>query len=442
MKRRKKKAINITYLMFTVTAMSAFLVSYFIRLSTGIICENYEASDFLKSVEAIPWTPDSIYQNVLFFLVVLLASFVIREYLLPEKIRITYLTICLDLLAGLTIIYYLDFNYNGVLLWVFANVIGHTKRGVGQYAFIFIGIVGYALTDYGILSVNRRLFSVRDYIQIYDSSAQPYLLATYNILTSLTVIVFILYCVFTIQEERGTIEEVNELYQKLSRANEDLREANLELEQYAIMKEKMGETKERNRLAREIHDTLGHTLTGISTGLEACIATIDNTPEVAKKQLKILSNVTREGLDEVRRSVNELRPDALERFSLENAIRKLVDSTNSMSDVKVEFSCFAPILKFDEDEENAIYRVVQEGITNAIRHGHASCIQIIMKREDGNIHLSIQDNGCGCQEIKAGFGTRHITERIQLLNGTVRFDGSNGFLIDAMIPIRWGETYD
>ena len=152
--------------------------------------------------------------------------------------------------------------------------------------------------------------------------------------------------------------------------------------------------------------------------------------------------MTREGLNEVRRSVNELRPDALERFSLEKAIGKLVDRTNSMSDVQVEFICMTPILKFDEDEENAIYRVVQEGITNAIRHGKASYIKILIRREEANIHLTIQDNGCGCEEIKPGFGTRHIAERSQLLKGTVRFDGKNGFLVDAMIPIRWGETYD
>lgn len=442
MKKQERKVSDITYLMFGITALSVFLVSLFIKQSTNIICENYKASDFLRSVNAIPWIPENMFRTVIFFLGVLVASFLIREYLMPENITVTYVTILLDLFVGMAIVYILDFNYNGIVLWAFSNVIGHTKRGLGQYAFILCGMGCYAVTDYGILSVNRNLYSVRDYIQIYDASVQPGLLATYNLLVSLTILVFILYCVFTIQEERGTIEEVNELYQKLSKANENLKEANMELEQYAVMKEKMGETKERNRLAREIHDTLGHTLTGISAGLEACIATIDNTPEIAKKQLKILANVTREGLNEVRRSVNELRPDALQRFSLENAIRKMVDNTNSMSDTKVEFLCYAPILKFDEDEENAIYRVVQEGITNAIRHGHASNIKIIMRKEDGNIHLSIRDNGCGCKEIEEGFGTRHITERIQMLHGTVRFDGNDGFLIDAMIPIRWGETYD
>lgn len=442
MEKQKGKTSSISYMMFAVTAVSAFLVSVFIVESTNIICANYEAANFLKNVADIPVTPEFLMKKVAFFLLVMAASFMTREYLLPDSMNVMYVTICLDMAAGMFIVVLLDFNYNGILLWAFANIIGHMKRGIGQYAFIFLGIVSYALTDYGLLSARKPLFSVRDYIQVYDASSQTALLMAYNFMISLTIIIFILYCVFTIQEERGTIEEVNELYHRLSNANENLKEANIKLEKYAVMKEKMGETKERNRLAREIHDTLGHTLTGISAGLEACIATIDSNPDISKKQLQILAKVTREGLDEVRRSVNELRPDALQRFSLENAIRKMVDDTNSLSGVQVEFLCSAPVLKFDEDEENAIYRVVQEGITNAIRHGHATYIQISIKKEEENIHLSIRDNGCGCEEIHAGFGTHHITERIQLLNGTVRFDGSDGFLIDAMIPIRWGETYD
>ena len=90
----------------------------------------------------------------------------------------------------------------------------------------------------------------------------------------------------------------------------------------------------------------------------------------------------------------------------------------------------------------AIYRGIQEGITNAIRHGKADKIWIVIKKEQSDIVLQIRDNGTGCENIKSGFGTRHIKERIGMLGGKVTFDGSNGFVIDARIPIRWGETYD
>ena len=121
---------------------------------------------------------------------------------------------------------------------------------------------------------------------------------------------------------------------------------------------------------------------------------------------------------------------------------KMVTDMTAVSGAKVHFNCQVQNLKFDEDEENAIYRVIQEGITNAIRHGKAEKIWITMTKEDSDILLQIKDNGIGSKEIKSGFGTKHIKERIGMLGGTVTFDGSSGFTVNARIPIRWGEEYD
>ena len=173
------------------------------------------------------------------------------------------------------------------------------------------------------------------------------------------------------------------------------------------------------------------------------MAIIDVAPDKTKQQLEILSNVTREGIQEVRRSVSELRPDALERLGLEYAIRKLIKDTNSVTNnTTITFDCKLERLKFDTDEENAIYRVIQESVTNAIRHGHATRIHIMMEPQNGGIYLSVKDNGCGCEDMKSGFGTAHIKERIEMLKGHVEFKSSDGFLVEATIPIRWGEEYD
>jgi len=115
---------------------------------------------------------------------------------------------------------------------------------------------------------------------------------------------------------------------------------------------------------------------------------------------------------------------------------------SQVSDVQIYFETDEKHLKFDEDEENAIYRVIQESITNAVRHGKAEKIWITLKKIDGEILLIIKDNGIGCDEIKSGFGTKHIKERIEMLRGTVTFAGQHGFTVTARIPIRWGEMYD
>ena len=86
--------------------------------------------------------------------------------------------------------------------------------------------------------------------------------------------------------------------------------------------------------------------------------------------------------------------------------------------------------------------MIQESITNAVRHGKAKKIWINLNRIDEELHLVIKDNGIGCENIKSGFGMKHIKERIDMLRGTVSFEGQDGFTVTACIPIRWGETYD
>ena len=110
--------------------------------------------------------------------------------------------------------------------------------------------------------------------------------------------------------------------------------------------------------------------------------------------------------------------------------------------MQIFFDCRVSQLKFDEDEESAIYRVIQESLTNAMRHGRASRVWITVERENSNIMLTIKDDGIGCAAIKPGFGTQHIRERIQMLNGTVEFKSEDGFTVSVRIPIRWGEEYD
>ena len=430
---KKNYSLILRKIIFVFNSISVIGIAMFILYTTKKICNAYVASDFLEKVNAIPTSPSVLVGEILILILIMGISFICREKFVKENTGVYYFTLLIDFCASLFIVYRLDFNYNGILLWVFANLIAHIKDMGGKYALAVVSLLSYIGTNHGIISVN---------IKIYDIGVQKVLYWIYNLLTSLNIILFFAFCVFIIIEQSGTIDEVKKLYSKLYKTNEELQQANEKLQEYAVMKEKMGETKERNRLAREIHDTLGHTLTGISAGVDACIAMIDISPEATKGQLELISRVTRDGIKEVRRSVSELRPDSLERLSLEPAIRKMVNETNSITNTKIHFECDVDKLKFDEDEENAIYRVIQESMTNSVRHKKAKNIYITIKKKYSDICILIKDDGVGCTDMKKGFGTRHIVERIKLLKGTVEFDGSDGFTTKVVIPIRWGEEYD
>lgn len=429
------------YGMLLINILSVLFPTVFIYHTTRRICNYYAARSFLDRTRAIPRHPEWMMIAVGGLVIILVSTFLLREFFTKEDKKIIFISLAVDFFVSILMMLTLQFNDNGILLWVFANIIYYVHDKV-KIPFMMLGILIYVGTDYQLLLISYSLFSLSDYISVYNASMQQYLVGAYNIFRSLNIVMFIVFCIYVIQEQKGIIDKINVLYHQISEKNEALSQANIELQKLADIKEQMGKTKERNRLAREIHDTLGHTLTGISAGIDACLTMIDSQPQLTKKQLEIISKVTREGIGEVRRSVNELRPDALERLSLESAIENMITEMTQMSNAKVFFDCKVSQLKFDEDEENTIYRIVQESITNAIRHGMAEKIWVNISQEQSVLRICIKDNGKGCKELKKGFGTKHMIERINMLHGTVEFHGEDGFVVDARIPIRWGEQYD
>lgn len=421
--------------MLLLNCIAVIFICAFIWVTTNRIRARYDARDFLSGVMTIPEDPGANLYLCLLLLLLLACNFMLRQYMEERHGRWVAFSLVFDFLLSVFLIYRLDFNYNGLLLLVFSNVIAYVKDGKAKMAFLVVAIGGYLLADYELVSIYMPLYNLSDYVRYYTFTSQQYIFCIYNTIVSLNIILFVGHCVYVIGIQRDTIEEINELYHELQNANEQLSE-------YADKAEEMAQTKERNRIAREIHDTLGHRLTGIIAGLDACLALADVAPQEVKKQLTVLADVSREGIKEVRRSVSELRPDSLERLSLDLAIRKMVTDMSRLSDTQIYFYAGEEHLAFGEDEENVIYRVIQESITNAVRHGHAGQIWITLNRVDGEVLLEVRDDGIGCKKLESGFGTRHMKERIEMLGGTVDFDGHKGFKVTAHIPIRWGETYD
>ena len=436
------KINTIQEIMLVISLAAVILISGFIWIVTQRVVSIHEAKLFLSNAVNVPGNTLHIFIFAIISSVCFILTFCIRNSNITNDTRIIFATFVLEFVLGLVCIVLLNFNYNGILLWTFANALMYLKRNKYMPMVVIIAMISYLLTTHELVKLFINVFDISSYIEVCSQSIQTLIYFIYNVLNLMTAVCFILCCIIIIVSKEEIIEKNLELNKRLEIANTDLQRTNEELEKSLMDNARLAEIRERNRIAREIHDTLGHTLTGLAAGIDACIALAGDDKPALRNQLDLLSKVSRNGIKDIRMSVSSLRPDAPERLNLKNAIEELVENTKRVAGVNINLDCDIINLKFDEDEEMAIYRIVQESLTNAIRHGKAKNIDVSIKKNYGSINLLICDDGIGCEDIKAGFGLRHIRERVNMLKGQVNFSSEDGFKVEAMIPIRWGEEYD
>ncbi len=324
------------------------------------------------------------------------------------------------------------FCYTGMFFMILAD---QARKPLDRWnrnlTIIIIGLC-YFLTESRILSIWLPIVSLDDCLLYYTNSYAGIIKSLINMGQLLNTFLFISYMIALVRIQRSENARIRVL-------NEQLKDANIKLEEYSKESALMAQTQERNRLAREIHDTIGHSLTGIVTGIEACIVLFDKDSELVKKQLNAIAEVARRGMEDVRRSVRALKPDGLEKLPLDLAIENMIDEMGRSTGINLTYDCSVTLRNvFGEDEEEAVFRTVQEGITNSIRHGKPENIHISVSRKDSRLKITVKDDGVGCMEPKKGFGLTHMEERINMLGGSVYYDGTDGFLLEAEIPIRWG----
>lgn len=435
---KNKNLYYIKILMSIINLIILVFLSAVFMITLNKINNNFEARNFLENITYLPQEP--IAATVMIFISFFLLLYIIEiRRKQRRKQQVSVVLYGAEIILCLIIIKFLYVNYNGIILLVIADIVTDIKDKHTRGLFLVIMGMMYMFSDYDIISMFVDIISFQQFLSVYPSQISMMIQGTRNILVAVNVITFTAYMIILMRNQMKENARIGLLNLQLQTANMRLKEMNEQLQDYAEMSEKMAETRERNRIAREIHDTLGHTMTGLSAGIDACIAMIDFSVDATKEQLNKISQVARQGIKDIRRSVNKLRPDALEHSGLREALEKMIEETMQVSDVKIDYECQVDTLKFNQDEEDMIYRVVQESITNAIRHGEAKYIEVRLWKENKWLNLVIKDNGIGCEEIHTGFGLIHIEERIKMLQGTVEYDGSDGFKVTARIPIRWGE---
>ena len=421
--------LRVSYaLLCGICFLQLLFLAVFIFFTTDLIQQRFEAADFLRQAEVIPLPATLILGGTLLLYPMLLGVMQLRGHV-REKPWSALAFLLLESVICMALLRLTSFAGNQIFLLVAANMLTLTRdrknRGIG----LIILVILFLFTNDHVVSAFVPITSFERYLYPYTAQSASLFQGTASALSTSVLILFLVYILFLIQDQM--LERA-----QMRRINDELRTLNHQLEEMADVREKMGETRERNRLAREIHDTLGHTLTGLSTGIDAAKTLLQRDPDMAIKQLDILSATAREGLKDVRRSVRKLRPDALENHTLKGALETMIEEFMRSSGVKVSYVCHLDSLDFQPDEEDTIYRIVQECMTNSVRHGHASRIYISFGKDQDSLILIIEDDGKGCVDIQEGFGLHHMKERIALLNGNVRFYGRDGFEVLVELPLR------
>lgn len=432
------KSISLKRIRTFMMSWNFFMITCYAMIfmfSTNYIIANKLSRDFLSSLNYIPENPGLIFFETLILFSGVIVLMNVFDHRVKEYPFENLLFLSIETILGFFIMKSLYFSYHGIIYLIFCDALFRFKENkYVKWLTIPLSLL-LIISNYDFFSTLFPLVNADAYFEVYTSTTRGLLQVGINFLDIINLLFFILFLMIYIANE---VQENERMTQELIMVHR----VNHELENYAAVSEKIAEDKERKRLAREIHDTLGHALTGIAAGVDACIAMIDINPEATKKQLMVISKVVRQGIVDVRNSLNKLRPGALEQHGFKGAIENMIKEFTSVSDLTITLDYRLDKVDFENTKEDILFRVIQESVTNAVRHGDATHIDISLYIEDNSLYLKIQDNGQGCEEIHYGFGLKQMKERLGMINGKVAYDGHHGFLTIVTIPLQEGELYD
>jgi signal transduction histidine kinase len=197
--------------------------------------------------------------------------------------------------------------------------------------------------------------------------------------------------------------------------------------------------EERSRMAREIHDTLAQAFTGILLQLGAAERVLADDPGQGQAHLQKAGELAREGLAEARRSVQALRPQALETMDFPEVLSRMVQRLAADGTPRLQFRLRGAPRALPPDVADHLLRIGQEALTNALRHARASLIDVELTFAEAKVTLCVQDNGHGfavdCPERTGGYGLVGMRERADILGAELAV--SSGPKQGTRVTVRW-----
>jgi signal transduction histidine kinase len=214
---------------------------------------------------------------------------------------------------------------------------------------------------------------------------------------------------------------ISYLMSRLRAQQQSLEAANIQLTQYAGTLEQLATSRERNRLALELHDTLAHTLSGLSVQLETIKAYWDIDKPTARSILEKSLAATHSGLEETRRALKALRASPLDDLGLTLALRKMAEEAASRAGLALDMPEIIMVPPLSPDAEQCLYRVAQEAVANVVKHASAKKLTVKLEFAEGGATLSVSDDGIGFDteqiDQTSHFGLAGMQERAQMFGG-------------------------
>jgi len=224
------------------------------------------------------------------------------------------------------------------------------------------------------------------------------------------------------------------LIEQLRQASTSLVETNILLQENVVRGEEQAKLLERGRISRELHDTVGYALMNIIVTMKASLELSHSDGERMREFMTKGIEQAQKGLADTRSALRALRAVAAQPLSLVSSVDRLAGAFKD-THIAVTARYSNMPWSFNEEIDATIYRIVQEGITNAIRHGNATRIDINLSLDGSRIGVAVRDNGSGAAEINEGIGMAGIRERVTNLGGGLEAGNSaGGFLLSAWLP--------
>ena len=287
-----------------------------------------------------------------------------------------------------------------------------------------LAALGLSLLCYGTLILSRPIVPEKIRTVVWDWRLSSVLLF------SLTM-VFALMLINALLAERQSRS-------RLEIALEELETTHAQLRQYALRIEDQATLQERNRIAREIHDGIGHTLTAQTIQINNALLFWQTDNDKALTFLKQTKQLAAEALLEIRRSVSVLRSNPLQGQTLETAIETLMTNFQQTTGIKPSCQIALPYA-LPTEVNTTVYRLVQESLTNIYKHAHATAVTVQIQQQIGALQLAIDDNGNGFNPTQntTGFGLQGMRERATALGGQLHLSSQpgKGCCISVALPL-------